>query len=330
MRMQAIRASETLYKAGDRSFADDYRALAKDNDTDVVDPGDADAERAQGRRRRRRRSRPRWTQQGARRAVRRRPDSQPGRPRPAAAAAARRPALTPEQQTMHGARRHDLQRAVFRVPRRRRSRHAGAGGAAGSTTMAPSLAGSPRVNGHRDYVIKAVLHGLTGPIDGKTYSQVMVPMGSNKDQWVADVASFVRNSFGNSGDVRRRPPTSRAFVPRPAIARRNGRSRSSKRRCRARSCPTRHGRSPPATTRNPRRTRTPPAGSIWASAASALTYLGWTTGEPQAAGMWLQVELPGARVGDGNPVHLLHDWRRPGRSAAAVDVPARLPRAGLE
>ncbi len=30
MRVQAIRASETLYKAGNRSFANDYRALAKD------------------------------------------------------------------------------------------------------------------------------------------------------------------------------------------------------------------------------------------------------------------------------------------------------------
>ena len=30
MRIQAIRASETLYKAGDRSFAADYRAAAKD------------------------------------------------------------------------------------------------------------------------------------------------------------------------------------------------------------------------------------------------------------------------------------------------------------
>ena len=37
-------------------------------------------------------------------------------------------------------------------------------------TMAPPLAGSPRVNGHRDYIIKTVLYGMTGPIDGKTYS----------------------------------------------------------------------------------------------------------------------------------------------------------------
>jgi len=36
MRIQAIRASETLYKAGDKSFANDYRALTKDPSVDVV------------------------------------------------------------------------------------------------------------------------------------------------------------------------------------------------------------------------------------------------------------------------------------------------------
>src|SRR5262249_53098174 len=36
MRIQAIRASETLYKAGDKSFADDYRSMTKDADTDVA------------------------------------------------------------------------------------------------------------------------------------------------------------------------------------------------------------------------------------------------------------------------------------------------------
>ena len=68
-----------------------------------------------------------------------------------------------------------------------------------ATTMAPPLAGSPRVNGHRDYVIKAVLHGLTGPVDGKTYTDVMIPMGDNDDEWVAAVSSYVRRSFGNTG-----------------------------------------------------------------------------------------------------------------------------------
>ena len=67
------------------------------------------------------------------------------------------------------------------------------------STMAPSLAGSPRVNGHRDYIVNAVLHGLTGAVDGRTYPQVMVPMGTNDDAWVAAVSSYVRHSFGNRG-----------------------------------------------------------------------------------------------------------------------------------
>jgi hypothetical protein len=36
MRVQAIRASETLYKAAARGLADDYRAMTKDSDPDVV------------------------------------------------------------------------------------------------------------------------------------------------------------------------------------------------------------------------------------------------------------------------------------------------------
>ena len=67
--------------------------------------------------------------------------------------------------------------------------------------MAPSLAGSPRVQGHRAYPVNTLLHGLLGPIDGKDYPALMVPMGTNNDEWIAAVASFVRNSFGNSAAV---------------------------------------------------------------------------------------------------------------------------------
>jgi hypothetical protein len=63
--------------------------------------------------------------------------------------------------------------------------------------MAPPLAGSPRVLAHKEYVIKTLLHGLTGPVDGATYSNVMIPMGDNSDEWVASIATFIRNSFGN-------------------------------------------------------------------------------------------------------------------------------------
>src|SRR4029453_6786810 len=75
-------------------------------------------------------------------------------------------------------------------------------GAPEGSLLAPPLGGSARVLGHRDYVIKVLLHGLSGDIDGKTYgTAVMVPMGSNTDQWVAGVASSARNAFGNGAPL---------------------------------------------------------------------------------------------------------------------------------
>jgi hypothetical protein len=133
------------------------------------------------------------------------------------------------------------------------------------------------VNGHRDYVINAVLHGLAGPLDGRTYPQVMVAMGSNKDQWIADVASYVRNGFGNAAswvtaaDVARVRASSgnrtapwnvaelEASLPLPLMPDANWRISAS---------------------HNP------------ATAAGALNFARWTTGEAQQAGMWFQIELP--------------------------------------
>lgn len=68
-------------------------------------------------------------------------------------------------------------------------------------TMAPPLAGSATANGHRDGIIMAMLHGLTGPVNGKTYEGQMIPLGANGDQYAADVASYIRNSFGNQASL---------------------------------------------------------------------------------------------------------------------------------
>ena len=62
--------------------------------------------------------------------------------------------------------------------------------------LAPSLIGTPRLVGSGDAAIRIMLHGLTGPVNGKDYIQQMVPMKSNGDQWVADVLTYTRNSFG--------------------------------------------------------------------------------------------------------------------------------------
>lgn len=72
-------------------------------------------------------------------------------------------------------------------------------GAAGGQLIAPAFSGSPRVQGHLEYIVKTLLHGLTGAIEGKEYEGVMIAMSSNDDQYIAAVASYIRNDFGNSG-----------------------------------------------------------------------------------------------------------------------------------
>lgn len=50
--------------------------------------------------------------------------------------------------------------------------------------------------------IRAVVKGLTGPItvNGKNYNSVMPPVSLSEEQ-VANVLTYVRNSFGNSADA---------------------------------------------------------------------------------------------------------------------------------
>jgi hypothetical protein len=143
--------------------------------------------------------------------------------------------------------------------------------------MAPPLAGSPRVNGHRDYVIKTLLKGLTGPLGTSRYSEVMVPMGTNSDQWIASVASYIRTSFGNVG----------GFVTSADVARVRTATASRKTPWTL----------PELESTVPRRIESDPAWKVTAShnstsAPVALTMGTWTSGTPQAPGMWFQLELP--------------------------------------
>ncbi len=274
MRIQALRASETLYKAGDASFAGDYRALSKDADTDVaiqallslslVKPPDLGAvvRAAQA-------ANPaRGLQHVGRRMLEPSPSLTFGG-RPSGS-------LTAAQQAVlqRGATVYNELCVTCHGPDGRGTPIEGRAGA----IMAPPLVTSTRLQGHRDYVVKTLLHGLSGPLDGRTYADVMVPMGTNTDEWIAAVASYVRSGFGGRWlvtpeDVRRvRAETTgrtcpwaaadlQASLPRPLV--------------------------------------TEPA---WVASAShnsedasrGLNFAGWTTAAPQAAGMWYQVELPSA------------------------------------
>ena len=151
-----------------------------------------------------------------------------------------------------------------------------AGGPSGAT-MAPALAGSPRVQAHRDYVIKTLLHGLTGPVAGRDYVQVMIPMGQQTDGWMADVGSYIRNAFGNTG----------TFITPADVARVRAASADRASMWTAdeieRALPV---------DLQPQPTWTVTASHNSDAAASGLTLRGWTSGTPQQAGMWFQVALP--------------------------------------
>jgi mono/diheme cytochrome c family protein/glucose/arabinose dehydrogenase len=68
------------------------------------------------------------------------------------------------------------------------------------STLAPPLARSRTVV-QGDSLIRVLLNGLAGPVDGKTYESQMVSMASMDDQWLADVASYLRKAFGNNGKL---------------------------------------------------------------------------------------------------------------------------------
>jgi mono/diheme cytochrome c family protein/glucose/arabinose dehydrogenase len=276
MRIQAVRASETLYKAGDKSFAADYKRLAVDPNTDVVVQALLTINK--------------WKVADAAAVIKATADANKAGGVQLVATTIFNPPAAGGGPGGRGAPSYSAaERAVidsggqaykeicsvchgedgFGVPKL---------GEGAGVTMAPRLAGSPRVNAHRDYVIKATLHGLTGPLDGTTYGDLMVPMANQTDDWIASVLSYVRTSFGNTGglvtaaDVKgvraatmaRKAPWSvaelEASVPRLLV--------------------------PDATTW--KATASHNAGA----AVSAFSLRPWTSIVPQERGMWFQVELP--------------------------------------
>ncbi len=63
------------------------------------------------------------------------------------------------------------------------------------TNAAPALRGAKHINADKAIAIRILLHGLKGPIEGKTYPSEMVSMKDNDDEWIASVLSYVRYEF---------------------------------------------------------------------------------------------------------------------------------------
>ena len=71
----------------------------------------------------------------------------------------------------------------------------------GGAAAAPALANNKDVTGNPTRLIKILLHGLTGPINGKTYTNTMPPVGNNDDEYIAAVLSYIRNDLGNKASA---------------------------------------------------------------------------------------------------------------------------------
>lgn len=73
----------------------------------------------------------------------------------------------------------------------------------GLPSLAPSLVGSPRVLGPKEALVRILQHGLTGPVDGRSYQAgIMAPLGVGQpDEWVAAVLTYIRKEWVNNASA---------------------------------------------------------------------------------------------------------------------------------
>ncbi|HEV7991419.1 MAG TPA: c-type cytochrome [Gemmatimonadaceae bacterium] len=267
MRIQAIRASETLYKSGDTTFAADYRRLARDPSVDVVLQAMLTMNTLRV--------------PDAANTIRATVAANNARGVQLVGAQLLNPAANLAGRGFPAAQRAVMERGATAFKETCAQCHGETGlgtPVAGGGTVAPAFAGSPRVTGHPDYVTSVLLHGLTGPIEGKTYAgQIMVSQAQQSDEWIAAVASYIRNTFTNQA----------SFVTPAQVAAVRAATRA---RTTAWTYPELASTVPVLMQQQ----------STWKASAShngdlavrAFGTAGWSSMVPQQAGMWFQFELP--------------------------------------
>ena len=153
--------------------------------------------------------------------------------------------------------------------------------------MAPPLSGSVRVQMHPEYVIKTVMHGMEGPLDGKTYpGGIMVGMKEQSDEWIAAITSYIRQNLSNTASMVTEQDVAKVraqtadrdgpyqftelwnSVPQIVVPTDDWKVTASH------TVPTRIGGT--------------------AAPSGAFNYEGWSSGGNQKKGMWFQIELPEA------------------------------------
>jgi mono/diheme cytochrome c family protein len=159
----------------------------------------------------------------------------------------------------------------------------GAGG-----LMAPALAGNARLaQNSPEHVLRVLLSGLTDPINGKSYAAgVMVPQKAESDEWIASVASFLRNGLANNATMV--TPDMVAYIRAQEAKRTQPYTDAELDKVQARTL------TPDAGWKVTASHNAPVIIGGTARPESAMSLEGWTTGEPQKPGMWYQIELPKA------------------------------------
>ncbi|MRI00675.1 c-type cytochrome [Kriegella sp. EG-1] len=279
MRIQAIRASETLYKAGDKSFAKMYINLLSDENVDVVIQAMLTGNVLEV--------------SGLNMAIEKILKSNKAK----GVQTIGSQIINPEEVknwwddsranvTDNQKRQLNKGQVIFNELCVQCHGIDGLGAPIGEgLIMAPPLAGSNRVQGHPEYVIKTLLHGLQGPLAGKTYpAGIMVGNKEQSDDWIASIASYIRTNLSNKATV-----VSEAEVAKV-------RSKTTKKDGYYQyddlinSVPELMVPDDTWKISASHAVQTRVGGS--ASAAGAFNFEGWSTGENQKKGMWFQIELP--------------------------------------
>ncbi|MBL9115776.1 MAG: discoidin domain-containing protein [Verrucomicrobiaceae bacterium] len=147
-------------------------------------------------------------------------------------------------------------------------------------TLAPSLAGS-KIAMKGNFIVRVLLNGLAGPVNGKTYQAQMISMANNPDDWIADIATYVRKSFGNKG----------RFIQKAEVTK-------LRKELAARSVPwseqelKRIGPHQPMEDRSKWKLTASHNTTSITKAIDGSLDTRWDSRTPQTPGMWVQIELP--------------------------------------
>ncbi len=276
MRIQALRVSESLYKNGQKSLANEYKKLLADKDTNVVMQALLTSKYTEVP------DLKKWitslikTNKAI--GVKVVGDQILNPPIPMNLGPFGAPTLSDQE-------KESVSRGLITYNELCSTCHGatGTGIPSGDKLMAPPLAGSQRVQGHPEYIIRVLLHGMEGPIESTSYTgNIMTPMAHQSDEWIADVLSFIRNGLSNDASL----------ITADQVKALREKSKDDKK-------PYKYEILKNAIPFEIKDGLKLSASSVAAtriggnkSTNSALTYEGWSTGEKQAKGQWFSVEFP--------------------------------------